>query len=81
MNVQFVFERINKMCKAAHITVKEMELRSDVGINTVDNMKKGSCPSIIKIEKIADFFQLKIDDIIHQQPNDENIFTFILSFL
>ena len=48
-DVLILTQTIEKLCKENHITVKEMLSKSNLNRNVVDNLKKGSIPSVDKI--------------------------------
>ena len=63
-DVLILTQTIEKLCKENHITVKEMLSKSNLNRNVVDNLKKGSIPSVDKIVKIADYFNISTDYLL-----------------
>lgn len=55
---------IEKLCLEKNIPVKEMLVQSGLSRNVVDNLKKGSVPSVDKIAQIADYFGCSVDYIL-----------------
>lgn len=74
MNIIGVSERIKKMCALSGVSVKQMLKNCDLSEKVIDNMSRGSYPSIDKIALIAKYFRLNIDQLIYEQPNDDDIF-------
>lgn len=55
---------IEKLCLEKNIPVKEMLVQSGLSRNVVDNLKKGSVPSVDKVAQIADYFGCSVDYIL-----------------
>ena len=74
-NLSKLIERINQLSKNKNISVNKM--LSDCGLSksVVDNMKKGSLPTIDKIQKIADYFDVSTDYLLGKTdiPKAQNI--------
>ncbi len=60
---KLLYERIKNLCDQKGITINTMEKEANVSKSTCDNLKKGSSPSIEKIYKIANYFNVTIDYI------------------
>ena len=63
---------IEQLCDEHHIAVKEMLMRSGLNRNVVDNLKKGSLPSVDKIAQIADYFDCSVDYLLGRSDNSQN---------
>lgn len=63
-----VVERIERLCSEKGVDVKTMLLECQLSRSTVDNMKKGSKPSIDKIQPIAEYFGVTVDYLIGNSP-------------
>lgn len=63
-DIEVLTKNIENLCRENHITVKEMLLNNDLNRNVVDNLKKGSIPSIDKILRIADYFDVSIEYLL-----------------
>jgi len=55
---------IEDLCTKKNISVKEMLLNCGLSRNVVDNLKKGSIPSVDKMAKIASYFGVPIDFLL-----------------
>lgn len=63
---------IEQLCDEHHIAVKEMLIRSGLNRNVVDNLKKGSIPSVDKIAQIADYFDCSVDYLLGRSDNSQS---------
>ena len=81
MNTNILISSISTLCNQHDISINKM--LQDVGLSKslVDNLKKGSMPSIDKITKIADYFGVTVDyllgktDVKTEKPADEGELT------
>lgn len=64
IDVTMIADKIVKLCQENNIKVKQMLLECDLSKNTVDNMKRGSMPSVDKIMIIADYFNMSMDYLL-----------------
>lgn len=64
MHTNTLITSISRLCDQHGISINKM--LQDVGLNKslVDNLKKGSMPSIDKITKIADYFGVTVDYLL-----------------
>ena len=69
MDLQITIERIKSQCRKQNISINEMLLSCGLTKNIVDNMKKGSVPSIDKISIIADRLDCTIDYLVGRVDN------------
>lgn len=63
-NAQQLAERIEKLCSGNGISANRMLNISGAGERLIQNLKKGSLPSIDKIYKIADYFNVSVDYLL-----------------
>jgi len=62
--------RIDVLCKNRDTTINKMLERCSLKKSVVDNLKKGSMPSIDKLFAIANYFDVTIDELIgNEQKN------------
>lgn len=73
MHTNILITSISRLCDQHGISINKM--LQDVGLNKslVDNLKKGSMPSIDKITKIADYFGVTVDYLLGKSdtPNPQ----------
>ncbi len=63
-SLQALIEQIEKLCKEEKITISQMLSEADLNSSVIDNMKKGSIPSIDKIAIIASYFGVSTDSLL-----------------
>lgn len=56
-------ERVKELCKNRGITVKRLEEKLEIPYNTIYQWKRIT-PSLDKIQKVADFFNVSIDYLL-----------------
>ena len=68
-----IAERISKLCEAKGVSINQM--LNDLGFNhnTIGSLRRGSMPSVDKIEKIADYFGVSIDYIMGRKSSDAEV--------
>lgn len=64
-------DRIKELCKNRGITVKRLEEELEIPNNTIYQWKRIS-PSLDKIQKVADFFNVSIDYLLGR-TNSKNL--------
>lgn len=73
-NLEFLIVSIEELCKQRKMSVKSV--LEDCGLKrvVVDNMKKGSVPSIDKIFTLANYFDVSVDYLLGRtnEPNGYN---------
>lgn len=70
-NLQISTERIKTLCDKNNISINKMLKKSDAGARTYHNMKSGSSPSMDKIQKIAEYFNVSVDYLLGRTDNPE----------
>jgi len=69
-NLQYLSIRIENLCNAKHISVRAMLNECGLNKNTIDNIKKGSSPTIEKIAIMAKYFDVSTDYLLgNEQKN------------
>lgn len=71
IDLNLVIERINELCKKNSITINQMLKNCSAGTSLVDNMKKGSYPSVDKLKKVADYFGIALEYLIGEVTEQE----------
>ena len=61
-----LFEKINTLCKKTSITIAKLERECAMGNGTVRGWKNSS-PSIEKLKKVADYFEITVDELISEE--------------
>ena len=59
-----LISRITSMCEVRGTSINKMLLESGAGTSTVDNLKKGSAPTVDKLVKIADRLETTTDYLL-----------------
>lgn len=59
-----LISRIASMCDVRGTSVNKMLIESKAGASTVDNLKKGSAPTVYKLVKIADYLEISTDYLL-----------------
>lgn len=58
-----IFEKISELCRRKEITISALETELGFGNGTIKAWKR-STPTISKLKAVADYFGVKIDDLI-----------------
>ncbi len=64
MNTQIIIKRITTLCKGKGKTINQVLRETNLNKSFIDNIKKGSIPSIDKIVAIADYFNVSTDFLL-----------------
>ena len=64
MSNSLLIERISRLCEAKGVSINQMLQDAGVSKSLVDNLKKGSSPSVDKIAFVADYLQVSIDYLL-----------------
>ncbi|EAD0667652.1 XRE family transcriptional regulator [Listeria monocytogenes] len=65
-----IVERIKKLCSAHKITIAELERRTELKNSTIYRWDTNK-PSIDKIQKVADFFDVSVDYLLGRGSDAE----------
>jgi len=68
MDNSLIIERIKEQCAAKGISVNKALLESGLSKSIVDNLKKGSAPSIDKMAVLADYLNCSVDYLLGRTP-------------
>lgn len=68
-----IYKIVEKECKKKMIS--QQKLLSDIGLtkSTLDNMKKGSMPSVDKVSAIAEYLGVPIDYLLGKEQHTDDI--------
>lgn len=67
-----LIDTISFMCSKKNISANKMLLECNLNKSVLDNLKKGSIPSVDKVMKIADYFKISVDYLLGR-TNEPNI--------
>lgn len=62
-----MIKRIEMLCSNAGVSIAQMLREANLNESLIDNMKKGSVPSVDKVSAIADYFHVPTDYIIGKE--------------
>lgn len=57
------YEKVKKLCEERGISIARLEDEAEIGNGTIGGWKK-STPTIATLKKIADYFGIKLTDLI-----------------
>lgn len=71
---KILINNIEQLCQNNNITVNQMLLKCDLTKDVVNNMKKEkpSIPSVDKVQKIAQYFNVSVDYLLGYTPNEQS---------
>lgn len=78
MKLETMIDRIKNLCITKGVSINQMLKETNLNKSVIDNIKKGSIPSIDKIEKIADYFNVSVDYLLGRTTIKENEYEGIL---
>lgn len=64
-----IYQNIETMLLIRGLSIRKLEQESGLARGTLNNIKKGSMPSIDKIALIADYFGCSIDYLVGREKN------------
>ena len=59
-----VFENVKKLCEKNNISIARLERECNIGNGAISKWKDG--PSITTAKKIADYFNVTVDDLLKE---------------
>ncbi len=68
-----IISKIEELCSSHHVSVNKMLLESGLTKSVIDNMKKGSMPSVDKLQQIANYFGCSIDYLVGNGSSDDDL--------
>lgn len=71
MNTQIIVDRITELCKIKKVSVNQMLKETNLNKSLVDNLKRGSIPSVDKMVVVADYFSVSVDYLIGESNEKE----------
>ena len=72
--MEILMERIKALCKARGLSLKDVERGAGITVNTMCRWGE-SAPSVDKVQKVADFFCVTVDDLLRdpsEAPEQED---------
>lgn len=66
-NLVRLTDNILELCRKNDISINKMEKDSGIRKSVIDNMKRGSVPTIDKIAAIAKYFNVTVDYLIYNE--------------
>ena len=81
MYTDAIAQRITDLCKEKGISINQLLQETKLNKSFVDNLKKGSIPSVDKISIVAEYFGVSVDYLLgkeekHSEPEvlpDKNV--------
>ena len=67
MNIEIFVENVKKYCKARGTTPTAAAEESGAGRNFMDNIKKGSIPSVAKVQMLADYLGVTTSELLGEE--------------
>lgn len=67
MNVDVFVQNIKSLCKAQGTTPSAASEASGAGRNFMDNIKKGSIPSVAKVQMLAEYLGVTVSDLLGEK--------------
>lgn len=61
-----LYEKVVTLCRNNNLTIAKLERECKIGNGTVRGWKKSS-PSIENLKKVADYFNITVDELISDQ--------------
>lgn len=66
-----LYEKVATLCRNNNLTITKLERECKIGNGTVRGWKNSS-PSIENLKKVADYFNITVDELI-SDPADRNV--------
>ena len=67
MNVDVFVQNVKSLCKAQGTTPSAASEASGAGRNFMDNIKKGSIPSVAKVQMLAEYLGVTVRDLLGEK--------------
>ena len=67
MDVQVFVQNVKSLCKAQGTTPSAASEASGAGRNFMDNIKKGSIPSVAKVQMLAEYLGVTVSDLLGEK--------------
>lgn len=67
MNVEIFVQNVKSLCKAQGTTPSAASEASGAGRNFMDNIKKGSIPSVAKVQMLAEYLGVTTSDLLGEK--------------
>ena len=71
MDIDFFVQKVKSLCKQKGITPTSACEESGAGRNFMDNIKKGSIPSVAKVQMLAEYLGVTTSELLGEKaPTD-----------
>lgn len=67
MNVEIFVQNVKSLCKVQGTTPSAASEASGAGRNFMDNIKKGSIPSVAKVQMLAEYLGVTTSDLLGEK--------------
>lgn len=67
MDIDFFVQKVKSLCKQKGITPTSACEASGAGRNFMDNIKKGSIPSVAKVQMLADYLGVTTSELLGEK--------------
>ncbi len=68
MDREFFVQNVKSLCKSRGVTLTTACEESGAGRNFMDNIKKGSIPSVSKVQNLADYLGVTTSELLGEEP-------------
>lgn len=68
-DIQILVNRISELCVTTNVSVNKMLSECGLSKSIMDNLKKGSVPSVEKLLKIAEYFNVSTDYLLGKESS------------
>ena len=69
---EILIHNIGFLCSKNNISINQMLKNCALNKSLIDNLKKGSLPSVDKISKIAEYFNVSTDYLLGNEQKENN---------
>lgn len=73
MDVEIFVQNVKKHCKSIGITPTSACEESGAGRNFMDNIKKGSIPSVAKVQMLADYLGVTTSELLGEKKEPATV--------
>ena len=72
MNVDIFVQNVKALCKAQGTTPSAASEASGAGRNFMDNIKRGSIPSVAKVQMLAEYLGVTTSELLGEAPGSSS---------
>ena len=70
--INILVNNINRLCDDNNVSINQMLKDCGLSKSLIDNLKKGSVPSVDKIAKVADYFNVSTDYLLGNEQKEKS---------